>query len=99
MSEGLKFDTGKPLPRLLPVRPLMAVVDVLTYGAKKYAPNNWQHVEPARERYADALLRHTYAWLGGESRDEESGLYHLAHAGCCVLFLLHFEIQGEANGE
>lgn len=90
---GMKFDLGKPLPRLLPVGPLMAIVDVLTYGATKYAPDNWKHVDDARDRYADALLRHVLAWLGGESHDAESGLRHLAHAGCCILFLLHFELS------
>lgn len=94
-AQGVKYDGGKPQPRLIPARPLMLIADVLTYGAKKYAPDNWIRVPQARERYTDALLRHVYAWLGGERVDEESGLHHLAHAGCCILFLLHFEIMGE----
>lgn len=92
-APGVKTDQGKPQPRLLPPGPLMAVVDVLTYGAHKYAPDNWKKVPQARERYADALLRHIFSWLDGESHDPESELHHLAHAGCCILFLLHFELK------
>ena len=94
-APGVKADHGKPQPRLLPPKPLMSIVDVLTYGAHKYAPDNWKKVPQARERYADALLRHVFAWLDGESHDPESGLHHLSHAGCCILFLLHFELEEE----
>lgn len=91
---GVKYDSGKPRPSLLPAGPLMQVAEVLTFGSQKYADDNWQQVPGAggpRGRYADALLRHVLAWLGGERNDPESGLHHLAHAGCCVLFLLWFE--------
>jgi len=91
MKLGTKLDSGKPQPRLLPIGPLRSIVDVLTFGAAKYSPDNWQHVPCARERYTDALLRHVFAWMDGEAHDEESGLHHLAHAGCCLLFLLWFE--------
>ena len=64
------------------------VVDVLGFGARKYAPDNWRTVPDARGRYFDAALRHLIAWQQGEQIDPESGLPHLAHAACCVLFLL-----------
>lgn len=91
-TAGRKDDQGKPQPSLLPPRPLMLIAAVLTFGARKYERDNWQRVEDARHRYADALLRHVFAWLGGEALDPESGHHHLAHAGCCILFLLHFEV-------
>lgn len=53
--------------------------------------DNWQHVENPRERYYDAAMRHLYAWFNGESKDLETGESHLAHAICCLLFLLWFE--------
>lgn len=90
-TDGIKYDADKPQPRLLPFGPLNQIVDVLTYGARKYAPDNWKIVPNARERYQDALLRHVFAWLDGERVDPESGLHHLAHAGCNILFLLWFE--------
>jgi len=92
-SVGKKLDTGKPRWDLLPWKATGAIVDVLTFGAKKYAPNNWRKVPEARERYLAAALRHLVAWGDGEDTDPESGLHHLAHAGCCVLFLLELDVS------
>ena len=86
--EGMKFDSEKPRWDLLPFESLTDIVLVLTYGAKKYAPENWRKVNDWRDRYFAALLRHLVAWKQGEKIDPESNLPHLAHAGCCLLFLL-----------
>lgn len=94
-KRGDKFDAGKPMLRLLPPKAVFAVARVLTFGAKKYAPDNWRKVDNAKERYTDALLRHVFAWLGGERNDHESGEHHLAHAACCALFLLELEESSE----
>ena len=48
-------------------------------------------VENPKERYYDAAMRHLYAWFNGEPKDIETGESHLAHAICCLLFLLWFE--------
>lgn len=90
--EGRKQDGGKPRLDLLPPRAITEIGKVLEFGARKYAPDNWRKVEGWRWRYSGAALRHLFAWLGGEPNDPESGLHHLAHAGCCVLFLLEKEI-------
>ena len=92
---GMKFDQGKPLWRLLPWKALKVVVDVLTFGASKYMPSGWMYVKNADERYIDAALRHLTAYMSGEKTDSETGLNHLAHAVCCLLFLLHFDETGE----
>lgn len=84
---GIKFDQKKQRWDLLPFGPLKEIVQVLTYGAHKYEPDNWQQVPDARSRYFSALMRHITAW-NGEARDPESGFTHLAHAACCVLFLM-----------
>ena len=47
-----------------------------------------------RSRLFGALLRHVFASLRGEDKDSESGLSHMAHAGCCVLFILFAERVG-----
>lgn len=88
---GTKFDADKPMMRLLPPKATIVVAKVLTFGAKKYAPGNWRKLESATERYTDALLRHIFAWLDGERNDPESGEHHLAHAACCLLFILEME--------
>ena len=93
---GRKDDADKPRYSLLPAGPLAAVVATLEHGARKCAPGNWVKVPDARTRYFDAAQRHLWAWWGGERLDPDSGLPHLAHAGCCVLFLLHFDADGPA---
>jgi len=94
---GVKYDNDKPQWSLLPFKALKEVVDVLTYGAKKYAPDNWKKVPDARRRYIDAGFRHLTAYASGEKLDSETGKSHLAHAICCLLYLLAFEV-GEDRG-
>lgn len=89
-SIGDKEDGGKLQMRLLPWAELGQVVRVLEFGLKKYSEGNWRHVENGRARYLDAALRHLGAYADGAETDAESGLHHVAHAACCVLFLLHF---------
>ena len=95
-AAGVKYDNGKPQWSLLPFRALKEVVEVLTYGAKKYAPDNWKKVPDARRRYIDAGFRHFTAYATGETHDPETGKHHLAHAICCLLYLVAFDL-GEHN--
>ena len=44
-------------------------------------------------RPVGALMRHMWAWWQGEDKDAETGLSHLAHAACCILFLLSYELR------
>ncbi len=88
---GVKNDQDKPMLELIPPSLIFAVGDVLTYGAKKYAPNNWKLVDNAIERYKGALLRHLFAYLDGEWLDSESGLPHLHHVAANVAFLIELE--------
>lgn len=92
-SKGLKFDASKPRWSLLPAGTVAQVVEVLEFGARKYGDNNWQKVENARTRYYDAAMRHLEAWRNGEHKDPESGAAHLAHATCCLLFLMYMDDQ------
>ena len=87
-TNGRKFDTGKLQYGLLPPEALRQVVEVLTYGATKYAPDNWRYVPEAKRRYFDAAQRHIWEWKAGEANDSETGASHLAHAICCLMFLL-----------
>jgi len=84
---ALKFDTAKVRLELLSVPAMEAIAEVMTFGARKYAAHNWRKGFEW-SRLFGALLRHTFAAMRGEDRDPESGLLHLAHAGCCVMFLL-----------
>lgn len=89
---SLKYDQDKPRWDLLPIEPIEEVVKALTYGANKYADNNWKTVEPFVERYYAAMMRHIVEWRKGNLIDAESGLSHLTHAMCCMLFLMTKEV-------
>lgn len=93
MQIGRKFDGGKLEYGLLPPLALEEVVKVLTFGAQKYERDNWQKVSDAKRRYFDALQRHIWAWKQGEQIDPESGIHHLAHAMCCLMFLFEHDIM------
>lgn len=88
---GVKNDDGKLLMSLIPPAAIFGLAEVLTFGAKKYPPNNWLTVENSEIRYEDAFLRHFYAHKAGEIYDEESGLSHLKHALSNLAFLVHLE--------
>jgi hypothetical protein len=91
MEKGKKFDTGKLRWDLLPLDCVEEVVKILTFGAEKYDANNWQLVEDGENRYYAALMRHLTASRLGEKTDSESGLSHLSHAMCNIVFLLWLE--------
>ena len=99
MSEGKKYDGGKPQLYLLPPKSINEVGKVLTFGAEKYDPHNWRKVDDLQNRYTSAALRHIFAHIDGEDVDEETGLSHLAHAMCCLLFKLEDQLIGESEEE
>jgi hypothetical protein len=93
LQAGRKFDGGKLEYGLLPPLALEETVKVLTFGAQKYERDNWQRVPDSKRRYFDALQRHVWAWKQGEQIDQESGLPHLAHAMCCLMFLYEHDVK------
>jgi hypothetical protein len=95
MTEGRKDDIGKSRLDLIPLGPLWTVAEVLERGAKRYGVDNWRRVPNAKNRYYAALLRHIFAWRGGEILDPETELPHLAHALANVMFLM--EDRGETT--
>lgn len=94
-TEGRKYDAGKLDYTLLPWDAVEDIIRVLDFGARKYARDNWKYVKDADNRYLAAAFRHMVAHARGEIHDPETGLPHLAHAGCCVLFLLSLEKKDE----
>lgn len=87
-SKGRKFDANKPDWYQIPYDELEQVTKVLTVGAQKYDDFNWQKLEGLRKRYFSACMRHLVARKDGELMDPESKLPHIAHAICCLLFML-----------
>lgn len=92
-EQGVKYDLDKPEASLIPKGVLTKVINVLGFGSKKYAKDNWQKVDNPKERYYNAAQRHINQWWEGEKYDSETGENHLAHAICCLMFMLWFDIQ------
>ena len=87
---ALKFDQDKLPLHLLSTEAMNQTAAVLAFGAEKYAAHNWRKGF-AWSRPLAAAMRHITAFNAGEDKDPESGLSHLAHAACCIMFLLEFE--------
>lgn len=92
-GDEMKKDDGKLPWHLLPSDAVEEVIKVLEFGAQKYEPRGWEK-GMAWSRLFSAAMRHLWKWFRGEGMDPETGLSHLAHAACCVLFLLAYEIRG-----
>lgn len=92
---GRKFDGDKIRFDLLPHRALVKTMEVLMLGAKKYEPNNWMRVPDSERRYYNAAMRHMMAWKMGEESDPETGIHHLAHAICCMMFIVEKDSYSE----
>jgi hypothetical protein len=95
--EQVKQDSGKLRYDLLPFDAVDKVVEVLTYGIKKYplSEENWR-VNSSKEdisRYEAALLRHMSSHMQGDKIDEESGCSHMAHIACNALFIIVLEAK------
>ena len=87
----VKADSAKTDWSLLPMEAVEDIVKVLEFGAKKYSANNWRTGTGfSYKRILNSLLRHIFAYMRGEDLDPESGLSHLAHAGCNIIFLLYY---------
>lgn len=89
----IKHDGDKPRMEIIPGPALIEVAKVLTVGATKYNAWNWQKGF-IWGRLSGAALRHLFAWLSGEDNDPETGLSHIAHAICCMMFLMDHILLG-----
>lgn len=88
---AVRADAGKTDWSLMPWEAIEEINKVLEFGAKKYSSQNWRNGSGfSWTRVLSSLLRHTFAWARGEDLDKESGLSHLAHMGCNVIFLIYY---------
>ena len=90
----IKHDGGKVDLTLLPFESLEAIAKVMMFGAEKYERDNWKKCEDSN-RYMQAMLRHLSEIQKGNDIDEETGLSHMSHVGCNVLFLLYLMERSE----
>lgn len=86
MEKGLRFNEGKLRHDLVHPKALEGMVKVLTMGAEKYAPRNWEKGMEWSKVLA-SMKRHISAIEQGEDFDPESGLRHIDHVQCNAHFL------------
>ena len=89
---AIKHDQNKAPLELLSRTALEQMAMVLALGRNKYGAHNWRG-GMEWTRMHGAALRHITAHLDGEDKDSESGLSHIAHAACCLMFLLEYETK------
>lgn len=86
-----KNDEGKVRYDLIPPAALHELARVYTIGAKKYGEHNWRKGDLTTGRVFAAMMRHAWAWLGGERNDPEDGQHHLASVAWGALSLITLE--------
>lgn len=93
-----KHDTGKLEYDMFPNSVLEDIIKVMMYGAytKGYERDNWKKCKDIR-RYYNAARRHQEAHMLGQYNDPESGLPHLSHALCNLVFMNFLEEEKRKN--
>jgi hypothetical protein len=91
-SQGIKHDQQKIRWDLVPFDAVNEIAKVLTFGAEKYEARNWEKGMNWSRAFG-ALQRHLTRWFHGQDKDKETRLTHLANAGCCLFFLLAWELR------
>ena len=91
-SGGLRHDTGKVRLDLLPAEWVWGLGQVMTAGALKYAPRNWEK-GMAWSKVLGPMLRHTFKWMAGEIYDAETGCHHLAMVAWNALALMVYQLR------
>lgn len=94
-DQSIKKDAGKIQYGLIPPECVKELAKVYMYGMEKYGKkDSWKQVEP--ERYKEALLRHVYEYLQGESiNEEDGGVRVLAQIAWNAFTLLWMELHAE----
>lgn len=88
-KNAMRFNSGKIQWSLVDFESLEPMVEVLEFGAKKYAPDNWKKGLPYKS-VIDSMMRHIVALSKGEEFDPESKLPHIGHIQCNALFLARY---------
>ncbi len=98
-DKALRYNDGKLKWSLVHYASLAPMIQVLMFGAKKYAPNNWKK-KINRAELLESMQRHLSALMDGEEVDNESKLSHMGHILCNGMFYCyHFVILRRPDEE
>jgi hypothetical protein len=89
---GFKNDAGKLRIDLFSPFFIEAVSAVQTKVVVDgdYPERNWED-GMHWSRLFGATMRHMWRWWMGEELDQKTKLPHLWHAGCCIMYLVHYD--------
>lgn len=91
---AVKFDQGKTDWAILPIGASEEIIKVFKFGETKYSRGNYLEGNGLEySRVLNSLLRHIHAFMRGEDLDPETGISHMAHAGCNIYMLLTYELN------
>lgn len=85
-----RHNSGKRKWSLVHFESIEPMVEVLEFGAKKYAPDNWKKGLDKRE-ILESMQRHLAKLMDGEAKDSESGISHMGHIMCNAMFYNYFD--------
>ncbi len=85
-SKALRYNNGKRKWSLVHFKALEPMVEVLEFGAEKYAPWNWRK-GLSWSGIIDSTMRHLIAFKEGEDLDPESEKPHVGHLLANLMFL------------
>ncbi len=89
-KEGVKYDGDRARFDLIDPLFMDGLAKVLTFGAEKYEDWNWAKGMKWHRPFR-AALNHLWKWWLGQEIDPDSGLHHLDHAACNIMFLAHYQ--------
>jgi hypothetical protein len=105
----MKKNEGKPEPTLVYPSLVYAIARVRRFGINKHgSEDGWKTTKHIQ--HLDALLRHVLAATEAykhrleegadlDALDHESGLDHLAHAACNIMFLIEANYMEDTEDE
>lgn len=95
VEKAMRFNEGKLKWSLVHYESLEPMIKVLEFGAKKYAPRNWQKSMDLSE-ILESMQRHLAALMDGQDCDPETGISHMGHIQCNAMFYnYHKKLQSE----
>lgn len=92
-AAGMRFNTNKTRFDLIPASWPRVLAQILTKGAVKYAPRNWEKGLSWSETLG-SLHRHLDKWVSGETHDEETKCHHMGHVAWNALALMTMQLRG-----
>ena len=95
---GFRYNKGKTKFSLIPAHWTRVLAQILTKGAEKYAPRNWEK-GLVHSEVLDSLYRHLDAYLGGERYDPETKCHHLGHVAWNALALMTFDLNDTGSND